>query len=142
MSPSPRCLDHADDSLTTAMDMHMLNNDLLLTFSSVPIEGVQQHRKCSRELIGLAQRLTAALETLLRKHGAAITFHHRAVCCDQLCGHHPFQLVFRGNPGKTRISGDKLPMEHVRIGVLDPERRRRVVYDLLVPGVELRSAEP
>jgi len=124
------------------MHVHMLNDDLLLTFSSVPIEGVQQHRKCSRELVGVTQGLTTALETLFREHSSAITFHRGAVCCDQLCGHHPFQLVFRSNPSKTRIGGDKLPMEHVRIGVLDPERRRRVVYDLIVPGIELRSAEP
>lgn len=38
--PSSCGLDHANDSLTTGVNVNMLDRDLLLTFSSVMIESV------------------------------------------------------------------------------------------------------
>jgi len=40
--PLPRFLNHTDDGLAAAMDVHMLNDDLLLSFPPMPVEGVQQ----------------------------------------------------------------------------------------------------
>jgi hypothetical protein len=44
------------------MDMDVLHRDLLLTLASMPIEGIQQHGKRSRELIRLAEVLSPGLK--------------------------------------------------------------------------------
>ena len=49
--------DRADHRLTARMDMDMLDGDLLLSLSAVPIERIEKHCKASRELVSLVQIL-------------------------------------------------------------------------------------
>jgi hypothetical protein len=51
--PSPRGLDHSDDSLTARVNMNVLNRDLLLAFAAMAIESIEQHGVGARQLVGL-----------------------------------------------------------------------------------------
>ncbi len=62
--PSPRC-DVADDGLAALMDVDMLDCDALLPFAAMVVQSFHQHRIRADELIGLAQILSAPLETLI-----------------------------------------------------------------------------
>ena len=42
-TPSPRCVDRSDDSLTASMNVNVLNCDLLLAFAAMAIESIEQH---------------------------------------------------------------------------------------------------
>jgi hypothetical protein len=52
-NPSPRVSDHADDSLTARMQVDVLHRHLLLALAAEPVQSVEQHRVCARQLVFL-----------------------------------------------------------------------------------------
>ena len=71
----------------------MLDGDLLLTFTTVTIERVEQRGIGAGELVRLAQSFPLSLEGLVADHGPPVAFHRRVVACDKLRRHHAFKLV-------------------------------------------------
>jgi hypothetical protein len=54
--PTPT-LDGADNGLTAGMDVDVLDRDLLLTFTPVPVQGLDKRDIGPRQLVGLGEAL-------------------------------------------------------------------------------------
>jgi hypothetical protein len=121
---TPWGLDHADDSLTAGMSVHVFHRDLLLDLAAVAIE-----RRTILRMCGRAFRL-------------GLSVHRRIVAGKELTRDHTFKCIPRPDFGHT---GD----DHVALllaksiipGLIWPDRAKDPTGDILIPVVRLRSAD-
>src|ERR1700730_9211504 len=117
------------------MHMDVLDRDLLLALATMAVKRLDQSRVGARELVGLVQVIAPALEGLLADHGASVAFHRGAVCGDELRRDHARDFILRSNSDQSRDGRVVLPLAHFLIGMLDPERLKRLVAENVVPVV-------
>ena len=117
------------------MDVDVLHGHLLLALAAMPIERFEQDGPGPGQLGGLAQILSPPLEGLLADHSAAVAFHPGIMGSDQLRGHHAFQLVSRTDADKRGEGGTHLPVERLRVRVLEPERLDGLMGEQIVPVI-------
>ena len=81
-----------------------------------------------------------AFEGLFAEHGAPVAFHGPVVRGDELRCNHALDYVFRGNFNERYNSCAFLLVACCLVGMLNPERLKRLVDQNAVPIIRLRPA--
>ncbi len=73
--PCPRPAYEAYDSLTSLMDMNMLDRDFLLTLATMAVQRFKQGGVGSGKLVRLGEVFAPSFQRLAAKHGPPVAFH-------------------------------------------------------------------
>jgi hypothetical protein len=120
-TPAPRALNHAYNSLAAGMYVDMLHSYLLLAFTAMAIERVEQNRICAGKFVCLAQVLAPDFKGLFANHRAPIALHGRVVSGDELRREHTLKLVLWSYTGHSIDGRKTLLFDFVNTGILKPQ---------------------
>lgn len=139
MAPSFFPLDVANHSLSSRVNMDMLDCHLLLALATMLVQCIEQCGIRAGQLIGLIEGLTRAFEGLLFQHGSAVTFHASVISSDQLRRHHAFKFIRRPYASLRGDSGSELGFVFVAWRVPSAKRLSRPISKNQVPLLDVRS---
>src|SRR6267142_4303011 len=94
MKPVPWVLNFADNCLTALIYMDVLDSNLLLSFTAVPIERFEKCGERSGKLARLVEIFTPEHKVLIGQHCTPVAFHRCVVSRDKLRSNHSFKFVF------------------------------------------------